>query len=186
MSFEATAAPSTSPCRLRRAIRADAPALVRLIAALAEFEQLNPPDSAAQERLIQDGFGPRPRFEAWLAFVEDQPEPAGYAVFFEMYSTFLARPTLFLEDLFVLPAFRQRGIGTKLLQHCVQLAHERGCGRMEWTCLDWNTKAQRTYQRLGARRLSEWWLYRLDRKVLEGLAANPNKPHAVHHRNVNL
>jgi GNAT superfamily N-acetyltransferase len=146
---------------VRRAERADAPALLRLIVALAEFEKLLPPDAAAQQRLVEDGFGAHPRFEVWLGFDASQTEPVGYAFIFESYSSFLARPTLYLEDLFVLPAFRGRGIGLALLRHCIGLADERRCGRMEWTCLDWNTKAQTFYEEIGARRLSEWLLYRL-------------------------
>jgi GNAT superfamily N-acetyltransferase len=149
---------------IRRAQRADAPALLRLIVALAEFEKLPPPDTAAQERLIEHGFGERPKFEAWLAFGEGAETPVGYSIFFETYSTFLANPTLYLEDIFVLPNYRDRGIGSALLQHAIQIAHERGCGRMEWTCLDWNNKAQAVYERLGARHLSEWYLYRLTRE----------------------
>jgi GNAT superfamily N-acetyltransferase len=149
---------------IRRAQRADAPALLRLIVALAEFEKLTPPDAAAQERLIEHGFGERPKFEALLAFWEGAETPVGYSIFFETYSTFLANPTLYLEDIFVLPNYRNRGIGSALLQHAIQIAHERGCGRMEWTCLDWNNKAQAVYDRLGARHLSEWYLYRLTRE----------------------
>ena len=149
---------------VRRAQRADAPALLRLIVALAEFEKLPPPDAAAQERLIEHGFGERPKFEAWLAFWEGVEPPVGYSVFFETYSTFLASPTLYLEDIFVLPDYRKRGIGSALLQHCIQIACDHGCGRMEWTCLDWNKKAQAVYERLGARHLSEWYLYRLTRE----------------------
>ena len=154
---------------LRRATRADAPALIRLIIALAEFEKLTPPDEAAQRRLIEDGFGERPRFETWLAFSNGWEDPVGYAVLFEMYSTFLARPTLYLEDIFVLPEFRRRGIGKALLRRCIQIARERKCGRMEWTCLDWNTKAQGVYESLGAERLSHWLIYRLDRERIEAL-----------------
>ncbi len=155
----------------RRAERNDAPALLRLIRALAEFEKLPPPDEAAEARLLKHGFGPQPHFEAWLAFVDGVAEPVGYAVLFAAYSTFLARPTLFLEDLFVLPEHRRRGIGTAFLHHCIRLAHERGCGRMEWTCLDWNTKAQCVYDRLGAQRLAEWYLYRLTRDGMERVLA---------------
>jgi GNAT superfamily N-acetyltransferase len=136
--------------------------VLRLIVALAEFEKLPPPDAEAQKRLIEDGFGQHPRFECWLGFWEGTPEPVAYALCFETYSSFRARPTLYLEDIFVLPAFRHRGIGTALLGHCVQLARERRCGRMEWTCLDWNTKAQAAYKQLGARQMHEWLLYRLD------------------------
>jgi GNAT superfamily N-acetyltransferase len=156
--------------QIRRATRADAPGLVRLIVALAEFEKLPPPDAAAQERLVADGFGERPRFESWLAFAEGQAEPVGYAIFFETYSSFLARPTLFLEDIFVLPEHHGKGIGSALLQCCVEIARDRGCGRMEWMCLDWNTRAQDFYGRLGAKPLAEWLPYRLERAGLERLA----------------
>ena len=152
---------------IRRAQRADAPALLQLIVALAHFEKLQPPDREAQSRLIEDGFGERPRFESWLGFWAGEPEPVAYALLFETYSSFLARPTLYLEDIFVLPAFRRRGIGQALLRHTIQLAHERGCGRMEWTCLDWNTKAQAAYERLGARCMREWLLYRLTREAID-------------------
>ncbi|MEO7718956.1 MAG: GNAT family N-acetyltransferase [Capsulimonas sp.] len=147
---------------IRRAERADADSLLCLIAALADFENLAPPDDAARARLIEHGFGDRPKFEAYLAEVEDAPGPVGYAFIFETYSTFLAKPTLYLEDLFVLPDYRKRGVGKALLSHCIALAHERGCGRMEWTCLDWNVNAQKVYEEsVGAKRMSEWYLYRL-------------------------
>jgi GNAT superfamily N-acetyltransferase len=155
---------------LRPAERADAPGLICLIVALAEFEKLTPPEAEAKERLIQDGFDERPRFESWLAFVDGEAEPVGYVILFETYSSFLARPTLFLEDIFVLPEYRGLGIGSALLRQCFKLAAERGCGRMEWLCLDWNTKAQCVYEKLGARRLTEWLPYRLDRAGIERLA----------------
>jgi GNAT superfamily N-acetyltransferase len=155
---------------IRRATRNDAPALIRLIIALAEFEKLTPPDGAAQQRLIEHGFGERPRFETWLTFSEASQEPVGYALIFETYSSFLARPSLYLEDIFVLPEYRGRGFGSALLRHCIGLANERGCGRIEWTCLDWNTKAQCVYENLGAERLSQWFLYRLGRDRIEQLA----------------
>jgi GNAT superfamily N-acetyltransferase len=167
-----TAQKETRAFVIRRAERGDAAGLVRLIIALAGFEKLTPPDAAAQQRLIEDGFGERPRFEAWLAFADGEAQPVGYAIFFETYSSFLARPTLYLEDIFVLPEHRGRGIGSALLRHCIRLAHERGCGRMEWACLDWNTRAQCVYEKLGARRLSEWFYYRLDRADIERLAGN--------------
>ncbi|MBI4324365.1 MAG: GNAT family N-acetyltransferase [Chloroflexi bacterium] len=162
-----------APLTLRRAERADAPALLRLIVALAEFEKLPPPEPDAQRRLIEDGFGERPRFEAWLAFCDGVADPVGYALFFDMYSSFLARPTLFLEDVFVLPAYRRRGIGGALLRQCIRIAHERGCGRMEWACLDWNSKAQEVYKKLGARQLSEWFSYRLTREGMEKALSKP-------------
>jgi GNAT superfamily N-acetyltransferase len=156
---------------IRRATRDDAAALIGLVMALAEFEKLTPPDAEAQQRLVEHGFGERPRFEAWLAFSDSSHEPVGYALVFETYSSFLARPSLYLEDIFVLPEHRGRGVGSALLRHCIRLADERGCGRVEWTCLDWNTKAQCVYENLGAERLSQWFLYRLGRDRIEQLAA---------------
>ena len=164
------------PFTIRHAEPADAASLIRLVCALADFERLAPPDAEAQARLISDGFGPTRRFESWLAFVPEQTEPVGYAILFETYSTFLARPTLYLEDVFVLHEFRGLGIGSAFLRHCVAMAQERGCGRMEWTCLDWNTKAQDVYEcKLGAKRMSDWFLYRLTAPgMLEFLAkSNP-------------
>jgi GNAT superfamily N-acetyltransferase len=162
------------PFTIRPATRADAPGLLRLIGALAEFEKLTPPDQAAQQRLIEHGFGERPKFESWIGFVDGQAEPVAYAMFFETYSSFLARPSLYLEDIFVLPEFRGRGIGMALMRQCVRLAHERGCGRVEWTCLDWNTRAQGVYEtRVGARKMSEWFLYRLTRPEMEMFLETP-------------
>ena len=101
-------------------------------------------------------------------------QPVGYAVLLETYSSFLARPTLYLEDVFVLQEFRGRGIGSAFLRHFVALALERGCGRMEWTCLDWNTRAQRVYEdKLGAQRMSEWFLYRMTRPTMEKFLGDP-------------
>ncbi len=165
--------PQPESAVVRRATRSDAPALLRLIVALAEYEKLAPPDSAAQERLVQDGFGDHPRYEAWIAFWGERTEPVGYAIYFETYSTFKAAPSLYLEDIFVLPELRGHGIGSALLRTGIQIAHDRGCGRMEWACLDWNVRAQAAYDRLGARRLSEWILYRLGREEIERLAAEP-------------
>ena len=164
--------------QLRRATRADLPALIELIAALAQFEKLPRPNAEEQERLMEDGFGERPRFEAWQAFGEGETKPVGYAVFFETYSTFRATPTFYLEDIFVLPEYRGRGIGSTLLRLCIQMARDRGCARMEWTCLDWNKKAQQVYERIGARRLSEWHLYRLTRDGMEEfLSRQPRLDH---------
>ena len=153
--------------RLRRAKRTDAPALIRLIVALAEFEKLTPPDVAGRKRLIRDGFGPKAKYEPWLAYWGTKPEPVGYMILVALYSSFEARPTLYLEDLFVLPEYRGHGIGKTMMQRCIQLAWKRGCGRMEWTCLDWNVKAQKFYHKLGARKLSEWYLYRLKREQMK-------------------
>jgi GNAT superfamily N-acetyltransferase len=153
--------------RLRRAKRLEAPAFIKLVVALAEFEKLTPPDTAGRKRLLKDGFGPRPKFEPWLAYWARQPEPVGYMILVDLYSSFEARPTLYLEDLFVLPEYRGRGIGKAMMRRCIELTWKRGCGRMEWTCLDWNGKAQKFYHKLGARKLSEWYLYRLKREQMK-------------------
>ena len=158
----------TSLC-IRKAGRKDARALLRLIDALADYEKLERPTRAARERLIRDGLGAKRRFDAYLAF--SNSEPVGYAIVFETYSSFLALPTLYLEDLFVLPAFRKQKIGLALFQLCVGEASRRGCGRMEWVVLDWNANAIRFYKRLGARHLQEWYAFRLDQKQLKRLAA---------------
>lgn len=165
---------TSPPFHFRRAERTDAAALLRLICALAAFEKLDPPDAEAQRRLTDDAFGEKPRFESWLAFVDGHREPVGYAILVETYSSFLARPTLYLEDVFVLAEFRGRGIGSAFLRMCVTLAHDRGCGRMEWTCLDWNTKAQSCYEmKLGAERMSDWFLYRLTRPAMQRFLRTP-------------
>ena len=159
---------SDSELVLRRAGREDAPALLSLICALADFEQLPRPDEAAQARLVEHGFGPQPRFEVTLAYLAEVP--VGYTITFETYSTFLARPTLYLEDLFVLPDYRKNKVGLALFQNCVAQAHQRECGRMEWSVLDWNEKAIRFYERLGAKRLNQWLPYRLTEVDLARLA----------------
>lgn len=150
---------------LRPLTREHAAAFCRLVIALAEFEKLTPPDEEAQRRIVDDALGERPRIEVWLAFVNDDGEPCGYMILMETYSSFLALPTLYLEDLFVLQESRMAGVGGALLRKAVSLAHERGCGRAEWTALDWNVNAQKVYeQRLGAKRLDEWFLYRMTRE----------------------
>ncbi|MEZ5384522.1 MAG: GNAT family N-acetyltransferase [Prosthecobacter sp.] len=149
---------------LRPLTREHASSFLRLVIGLADFEKLTPPDEAAQARLVEDALGEKPRIEVWLAFVNDDAEPCGYMILVETYSSFLALPTLYLEDVFVTPERRNAGVGSALLKKVVSLAHERGCGRVEWTALDWNVNAQRVYeQRLGAKRLSEWFLYRMTR-----------------------
>ncbi len=153
---------------IRQATASDAALLISLIIGLAEFEKLTPPDKAAQQRLVADAFGARPRFDVFLA--ETQGKVAGYAFVFETYSTFLALPTLYLEDLFVLPEFRGKRIGYALMLHLAGEALRRGCGRLEWVVLDWNKHAIDFYERLGASHLQEWLTYRLDRQALERLA----------------
>lgn len=148
--------------QVRRAVPPDGPVILSLVLGLADYEKLPPPDPAAQQRLLSDLFGPRPRIECYLGAFDGVI--AGYAFVFETYSSFLALPTLYLEDLFVLPAHRGKSIGSALFRAMVALAHERGCGRMEWTVLDWNRPAIDFYDRLGAAHMKEWELYRLLRE----------------------
>jgi GNAT superfamily N-acetyltransferase len=157
--------PSESLIRVRKAVRADAPAVLKLIQGLAEYEKLAPPDAEAHSRLIHDLFSESPRIQAYLG--ECDGTAAGYALVFETYSSFLALPTLYLEDIFVLPEFRSRKIGYALFMAMVTEAHHRGCGRMEWTVLDWNRLAIDFYQRMGARHMKEWQLHRLGRDDME-------------------
>jgi len=152
---------------IRKATRDDAPALLALIDALAAYEKLDPPDSVAKERLIKDMSGDRPRFEAYLAEVSGRA--VGYAFVFETYSSFLALPTLYLEDIFVLPEWRGKNVGYALFIAMAAEALRRGCGRMEWAVLDWNQIAIDFYKRLGAAHLSEWQHYRMGRDQLERL-----------------
>jgi GNAT superfamily N-acetyltransferase len=139
--------------------------LLALIDALAEYEKLDPPDAAAKQRLINDLRGEHPRFEAYLAELDDRA--VAYAFVFETYSSFLALPTLYLEDIFVLPDYRKMKIGVTLFKAMVAEAHRRGCGRMEWSVLDWNQLAIDFYKNLGARHMNEWQLYRLSRADME-------------------
>lgn len=133
---------------------------IDLIRALADYERLAPPDGAAIERLRHDALAPQPRFEAALAFNE-AGTAVGYATWFHTYSTFLAKPTIYLEDLFVREDARESGAGSALFEHVRTLGAERGCGRMEWTVLDWNTLAREFYTRRQATWLKEWLLYRV-------------------------
>jgi GNAT superfamily N-acetyltransferase len=132
----------------------------RLIQALAEYERLEPPGPEAVERLRADAFGASRRFEAALA-LDDADRAVGYAIWFEAYSSFLAKPTMYLEDLFVLEAARQSGVGGQLFEHVRSLGAQRGCGCMEWQVLDWNVLARDFYHRRQARWMKEWLVYRL-------------------------
>jgi GNAT superfamily N-acetyltransferase len=152
---------------VRRALPADGEALLHLIEKLAEYERLTPPDAGARARLLRDMFSTPPRLEAYLALLEGIP--AGYALVFETYSSFLALPTLYLEDIFILPEYRRGGIGMKLFRTLVAEARRRGCGRMEWTVLDWNQLAINFYRKIGAREMSEWKTFRLVRDDMERL-----------------
>lgn len=149
------------PLSIRLATADDVPAILSFIRGLAEYEKLLHEVEATEERLRATLFpaDSRPAAECVLAFSDDAP--AGFALFFTNYSTFLAKPGLYLEDLFVRPELRGRGIGKALLLHLAKLANARGCGRMEWSVLDWNQPAIAFYESIGARRLREWQICRL-------------------------
>lgn len=154
-----------NPPLVRKAQLADSDTLLALVDALADYEKLKRPDADARKRLVNDMFRERPRIEAFLA--EYDGKSVGYAFVFETYSSFLALPTLYLEDLFVLPEYRSKKIGYALFRAMVAEAHRRGCGRMEWTVLDWNHLAIDFYRKLGATHMKEWHLYRLLRPDME-------------------
>ncbi len=141
---------------VRRATAADAEAILQLVDALADYESLPRPSAEAKKRLAADL---DKRFDAWIAEVDGKS--AGYAFVFETYSSFLALPTLYLEDLFVLPEYRSRKVGFALFSEVLEEAKRRGCGRMEWTVLDWNELAIQFYKRAGAAHMKEWNLYRI-------------------------
>ncbi len=164
----ASARAGTGPLRIVRAGPRDVPTIVALIRALAEYERLAHEVETTAERLRRHGFGRRRYFETLIAWRGGAA--VGFALYFFAYSTFLARPTLYLEDLFVLPDERGRGAGRALLQSLARLAIRRGCGRMEWAVLDWNTSAIGFYERLGATLRRDWILTRLSGPALRRLA----------------
>lgn len=153
---------------LRFATVDDVPRILELIRALADYERLAGEVVADEAGLAATLFGPR-RF-AEVVIAEHEGAPAGFALFFHNYSTFLGRPGIYLEDLFVRPELRGRGIGATLLAFLARLAVERGCGRLEWSVLDWNEPAIRFYERLGARAMSDWTVYRVAGAELAALA----------------
>src|SRR4051794_31562300 len=152
---------------IRAATSADIPLILGFINGLAEYEKLLGEVEATEERLRVTLFpvDQKPAAECLVAFQDDRP--AGFAVFFTNYSTFLAKPGLYLEDVFVAPDLRGRGIGKALLLHLARLANARGYGRMEWTVLDWNRPAIEFYESIGAQRMPEWQICRLTGAALE-------------------
>jgi GNAT superfamily N-acetyltransferase len=153
---------------LRFAAASDVPVIAKLIRELARFEKLEGELRMTDELLAENLFGPRPYAEALLA--EEGSAVFGFALFFHNFSTFLAQPGIYLEDLFVVPEHRGRGIGRALLERLAQIAVERGCARLEWAVLDWNRDAISFYERLGATPNSDWTVYRLTGESLVGLA----------------
>ena len=153
---------------IRPATAADVPTIARLIRALVEYERLAHEVVLDEARLREHLFGPRPYAEVLLA--EDPGQVVGFALFFHNYSTFLAKPGLYLEDLFVVPEQRGRGHGKALLTALARLAVERGCGRLEWAVLDWNAPSIDFYRALGAVPMDDWTTYRLTGGALAAVA----------------
>ncbi len=156
---------------VRPATREDAETWLELVDALADYEKLARPTPEARGGLLNAAFGPEPhRILVYLAVVAGRA--AGYAITCETYSSFLALPTLYLEDLFVLPDARRHGIGRAVFRYLAREAERRGCGRMEWSVLDWNQLAIDFYEKLGARRMKEWYTYRLTADNLRDIAGS--------------
>jgi GNAT superfamily N-acetyltransferase len=153
---------------VRPATKKDVPLLKEFICALAAYEKLAAECFVTEEKLSRTLFSDCPAAEALIATFND--EPAGFALYFQNYSTFLARPGLYLEDLFVKPEFRRNGIGEALFRKLAQIAVERGYGRFEWSALDWNTPAIRFYERMGAKAMSDWTIFRLTGDALKSVA----------------
>ena len=144
---------------IRSACRADVSIILQLIRDLANYERAPNEVTATEEQLVDVLFGERPAAEVLLAFEKDTP--VGFAVFFHNFSTWLGRPGLYLEDLFVKPEKRGKGYGRALLVDLARIARDRGCGRMEWAVLDWNEPAIKFYRALGAKPMDEWTVFRL-------------------------
>jgi GNAT superfamily N-acetyltransferase len=153
---------------IRPATVQDVPLILQFIKALAEYEKLTHDVIATEPKLRGALFGPRPEAEVVIAFADG--EPAGFALFFHNFSTFVGRHGLYLEDLFVKPEWRGHGIGKRLLIHLARLAVERECGRFEWSVLDWNEPAIGFYRSLGARPLDDWIVFRVTGEALHQLA----------------
>jgi GNAT superfamily N-acetyltransferase len=153
---------------IRTAVEDDLALILRFIRSLAEYEKLADAVVATEESLRASLFG-NPRF-AEVLIAEEEGQPVGFALFFHNYSTFLGRPGLYLEDLFVVPEGRGRGYGKALLARLAAIAVERNCGRFEWAVLDWNRPAIEFYEALGARPVDEWTIFRVTGEALETLA----------------
>ncbi|MDR3752315.1 MAG: GNAT family N-acetyltransferase [Terracidiphilus sp.] len=156
---------------IRSATATDVAQILAFIRALAAFERAPDAVVATEEGLLRDGFGPNPFYSCLIA--EQDGQPAGFALFFYDYSTWMGRPGIYLEDLFVLPEFRGRGIGKALLKHVAAVAVEKNCGRLNWAVLDWNTPAIDFYRAMGAEFMDEWKLVRLEGEAIRRLAEIP-------------
>lgn len=145
--------------KIRKATEKDTPLIYSLIKGIAEYEKLSNKVTATEEKIRETLFGDKSYAEVIIAEYEN--EPVGQALFFHNYSTFLAQPGIYLEDLFVKPEFRNKGIGKELLKSLVEIAKERNCGRVEWMVLNWNKPAIDFYKSLGAVPMDKWTTYRL-------------------------
>lgn len=159
---------------LRTAVSADVPQILAFIRALADYERAPEAVVATEEGLLRDGFGPNPFYSCLIA--ERDSRPAGFALYFFNYSTWLGRPGIYVEDLFVLPELRGLGIGKALLQRVAAIARERGCLRLQWQVLDWNTPSIDFYRAMGGEFLDEWRTVRLDGAAIDRLASPNTEP----------
>jgi GNAT superfamily N-acetyltransferase len=164
--------------QLRPAQQSDVPDLLRLIKELADYERLAHMVQATEALLLAHLFGPQPAAQAWVAVApkaprtgESSPHVVGFALFFTNFSTFMAKPGLYLEDLYVQPEFRGWGIGQALIRQLAHLACEQGCGRFEWAVLDWNQSAIDFYQRMGATVMPDWRICRVSGPALQTLGS---------------
>ncbi|MGE5441305.1 MAG: N-acetyltransferase family protein [Bacteroidota bacterium] len=153
---------------IKKACKSDTPLILSFIKQLAEYERMSDDVVATEELLKEVLFGNSPSAEVVLAYYNN--EPAGFAIYFFNFSTFVGRPGLYLEDLFVKPALRGKGIGKALLIHLAKKAIEKKCGRFEWSVLDWNAPAINFYKSLGARPMDEWTVFRIDGEKLKSLS----------------
>jgi len=154
--------------QIREATEEDVPVILWFIRQLAEYERLLHEAVMTEETLRQSLFGSRPVAEVLLAYFDDKP--VGFAVFFHNFSTFLGKPGLYLEDLFVIPEMRGRGFGKALLVRLAKIAVDRNCGRFEWAVLDWNKPSIEFYKKLGAAPMDEWTIFRVTGEALKKLA----------------
>ena len=154
--------------KIKSASIKEVPLILQFINELAEYEKLVHEVVATEEDLTKTLFGPHPYAEVVIGYLEENP--VSFALFFHNYSTFLGKPGIYLEDLYVKPEARGKGIGHKMLQYLAKLAKERGAGRLEWWVLDWNTHAIEFYRRLGAKPMDEWTVFRVTGEALDTLA----------------
>lgn len=139
-----------------------------LICKLAEYEKLDPPSKDGIKRLKKDGLSKSPKYFAYV--VRLNKKPIGYIIYFFTYSSFVTLPTFYLEDIFILEKYRQKGIGEQIFQFCINIAKECGCGRMEWCVLNWNKPAIKFYEKYNPQRLTDWSYYRLNKDQIDKLA----------------